>query len=90
MFALLTGVALSVISGRDRRAGALLGLAFALKSTGLPFLVVLVFLRRWRAVQMFVLVVGVTVGLTALVVNTDVWSRYPFAVSEFINRPPGR
>ncbi len=89
VFALLTGAALSAISGRDRRAGAFLGFAFALKSTGLPLLVLLVVMRRWRAVQMFVLVVAATVGLTAAMVNADMWPRYLVAVSEFVNRPSG-
>jgi hypothetical protein len=38
---------------------------------------------------MFGIVVGATVALTALVANTDIWWRYPFAVGEFINRPSG-
>ena len=50
VFALLTGAAVSTIAGHDRRAGAFLGLAFALKSTGLPLLVLLVVMRRWRAI----------------------------------------
>jgi hypothetical protein len=89
VFALLTGAALSVISGHERRAGAFLGLAFALKSTGLPLLVLLIVMRRWRAVQMFVLVLAATVGVTAMMVDADIWSRYSLAVSEFVNRPSG-
>jgi hypothetical protein len=89
VFALLTGAALSVIAGHDRRAGLFLGLAFGLKSAGLPFLILLVVMRRWRAIQTFVVVLAATIGLTALMVDADMWWRYPFAVSEFVNRPSG-
>jgi hypothetical protein len=89
VFALLTGAALFTISGHDRRAGILLGLVFALKSTGVPLLLLLVVMRRWRTVQMFVVVVAATVALTALMVHADMWWRYPLAVSEFLQRPSG-
>ena len=89
VFALLTGAALSVVTGHDRRAGIFLGLAFGLKSTGLPLLLLLVVARRWRAIQAFVVVVAATVGVTALLVDPDMWWRYPSTVSEFVNRPSG-
>jgi hypothetical protein len=85
----LTGAALSLISGHDRRAGIFLGFAFALKSTGLPLLLLLIVMRRWRAIQTFVLVLVATVGVTALMVDADIWWRYPVAVNEFVNRPSG-
>jgi hypothetical protein len=89
VFALLTGAALSVISGHDRRAGMFLGFAFALKSTGLPLLLLLIVMRRWGAIQTFVLVLVATVGVTAVMVDADMWWRYPVAVSEFVSRPSG-
>jgi hypothetical protein len=89
VFALLTGAALALVAGHDRRAGFFLGLAFALKSTGLPLLAVLLVLRRWRAIQAFVIVVAAVVGVTALIAEPDIWRRYVLAVGEFVNRPSG-
>jgi hypothetical protein len=89
VFALLTGAALSILAGHDRRAGVLLGLAFAFKSTGLPLLILLVVMRRWRALEAFALVLVATVAVTAVLIDGEVWWRYPSAVSEFVNRPSG-
>ena len=89
VFALLTGAALAVIGGHDRRAGVLLGIAFALKATGLPLVLLLFINRRWRAIQAFVVVVIAIVGVTALLVETEMWWRYPSVVTEFVRRPSG-
>ena len=89
VFALLTVAALAAISDRDRRAGVFLGLALALKSAGLPLLILFAVMRRRRAIETFVLALAATLAVTAVLADGGVWRRYPSAVSEFVNRPSG-
>ena len=87
VFAMLGGAALLLINGRDRMAGVLLGLAFALKSAGLPVLIVLVWMRRWTAIALAAVAFASAVALTAPLVDSAMWRRYPSAVAEFVERP---
>ena len=87
VFAMLGGAALSLVNGRDRRAGVLLGLAFALKSAGLPLLLLLVWMRRWTAITLATVTFAIAVALTAPFVERAMWLRYPSAVAEFVERP---
>ena len=87
VFALLGGAALSLINGRDRVAGVLLGLAFALKTAGLPLLILLIWMRHWTAIKFAVVSFAVAVVLTAPFVEPAMWRRYPAAVAEFVARP---
>lgn len=87
VFALLGGAALSLIKGRDRLAGVLLGLAFALKFAGLPLLILLIWMRHWTAIKLAVVTFAITVALTAPFVESAMWFRYPPAVTEFVERP---
>jgi hypothetical protein len=87
VFAMLGGAALSLIKGRDRWAGVWLGLAFALKSAGLPLVILLVWMRHWTAIKFAVATFGIAVALTAPFVEPAMWRRYPSAVAEFVERP---
>ncbi|MGQ0733489.1 MAG: glycosyltransferase 87 family protein [Acidobacteriota bacterium] len=89
VFAMLAGAALTLIGGRDRVAGALLGLALALKAAGAPLLLLLIWMRRWQAVKSVLVAAAITVAVAAAFVETDMWTRYPPAVVEFIERPAG-
>lgn len=87
VFAMLGGAALSLINGRDRFAGVLLGLAFALKSAGLPLLILVVWMRRWTAIKLALVSFAIAAALTAPFVESAMWIRYPSAVAEFVERP---
>jgi glycosyl transferase family 87 len=87
VFAMLGGAALSLIKGRDRLAGVLVGLAFALKSAGLPLLILLIWMRHWTAIKFAVATFAIAVALTAPFVEPAMWRRYPSAVAEFVERP---
>lgn len=84
---LLLALALwGIISQRDGVIGITLGLAFSLKTSGLPLWLVLLRYRRWRAL----LWGGVTLLLAGLLtfpwIGLETWLAYPQAVSEFSRR----
>jgi hypothetical protein len=87
VFALLGGSGVALIAGRDRLAGVLLGLAIALKTAGLPLLVLLLWMRRWTPVQAAAVTIVVAVAVTAVFVERGMWTRYPAAIVEFVERP---
>lgn len=87
VFAMLGGSALMLTNGRDRVAGVLLGLAFALKSAGLPLLILVIWMRHWTALKFAVGAFAIAVLVTAPFVETAMWLHYPSAVAEFVERP---
>ncbi len=87
LFATFTAVALALIRGRDALAGVLLGLALALKTSGLPLMLLLVVGRRFRAVVAALVVwTAVTLVVTPFV-DLEMWRRYPAEVWDFLQRP---
>lgn len=89
VFALLGGAGLLLIRRRDGWAGVLAGLAFACKSAGLPLLLMAAWMGRWRSVQAALVTVAITIVTTAALVDGGMWTRYPGAVREFVDRPAG-
>ena len=76
-----------VIRNRQPLAGAVSGVLFALKTTGGPLFLLLATTRRWRALTTGVAAIGVVMALTAVRVDRSMWTAYPDAVSEMLNRP---
>ena len=76
-----------VIRNRQPLAGAVSGVLFALKTTGGPLFLLLATTRRWRALTTGVAAIGVVMALTAVRVDRSMWTAYPDAVSDMLNRP---
>ena len=89
VFALLGGAGLMLIRGHDRSAGVLAGLAFAVKSAGLPLLLLAAVIGRRRVMTAAAATIAVVIAITAVFVEPSIWARYPGAVSEFVARPAG-
>ena len=87
VFALLTGAVLGLLRGRDRVAGAFLGLALALKSSGLALFVMLLARRRWTAVATATVIVLGCIVVVAALGDSRAWLAYLSYVPEFVARP---
>lgn len=85
--AFYAAAALALMGNRDVLAGAALGLGFALKSAGLPFLALAAFQKRFRAVAT---AAGIVAACAALVIwrsGLAMWPGYVAYVLEFVRRP---
>ncbi len=76
LLALLTGGVYCMFQGRDRSAGALLGLAFVLKLYGGPMLLLAVVARRWRVAAAFLAVFFLAAAGGAVWFGVDETLRY--------------
>ena len=79
--------AVALLRGRDLIAGVSLGLAFALKSAGLPFLLLAATHRRFRAVASALGVIIVCFGAIAWRSGLAIWGSYVTYVWQWIQRP---
>jgi hypothetical protein len=68
-------------------AGAALGVLVAVKTTGVPLLLLLLVMRRWRALGTALAAIGIVVTLTALRADGSVWTAYPSAARGMLDRP---
>jgi hypothetical protein len=79
--------ALCLLDRRDARAGGLLGVALATKSSGLPIILLLAATARGRALIAAVVAGLACVVLTLALSGTDVWLRYPSYAWDFVRQP---
>lgn len=87
VFAAMATTAHALVHGRDRVAGAALGLILALKTSGAAWLSLLVAQSRFRVVTT---ALAVATGITAALLpftGSAIWQRYPGYVQEFVQRP---
>lgn len=87
VFALLALAGIFAIQRRDTLAGVSAGLALALKSSGLPLLILFAAERRYRAILTALLLSVAAVALLLPWADRDIWWRYPAYVSSFLQRP---
>jgi hypothetical protein len=85
--ALLAATCVSIIRGRGSLAGLCLGLALALKSSGVALAVMLVAQRRWRTLGVALSVVCGAAALLLLVADARTWLAYAAYVQAFVARP---
>ena len=76
-----------LMTGRDWLVGLSLGLAFILKSSGLPLWLLFVACRRWRALGWGVGTVAVVALFSLPWVGVDIWLAYPKATWQATNGP---
>jgi Glycosyltransferase family 87 len=87
LFAAMVAALRMLARDRDALAGVVLGLVFATKPTIAPLLLLLVWIRRYRAVRWWV---GTSVGIVLLTmpaVSLETWLAWPDAARAFIARP---
>ena len=87
VFTAFTAAALALLRQRDVLAGGLLGLTFALKSAGLPLLILLAAQRRLRSLAAAAVVLGSAALLLLVWAGGGIWPRYAAYVWEFVHRP---
>lgn len=89
VFALLATAVLWLLRQRQIAGGVMLGIAWGLKLSGTPLLLLLAAHRRWRAIM-----AAGAAAITLLVIVTSfidvaMWWQYPDVVAEFVRRPAG-
>jgi len=85
--ALLAATCLSLVRGRASLAGIFLGVALALKSSGVALIVMLAAQRRWRTLGVALLVVCGAALLVWLSADPQTWVAYADYVQAFVARP---
>ena len=76
-----------ILRRRDSAAGALLGASVAVKTSGVPMLVVIAFAKRRRVLVSALVAGAVSVAVTIAVAGIEPWMRYPGYVAEFVGQP---
>jgi Glycosyltransferase family 87 len=84
--ALLAATCLSLLRGHVSLAGVFLGLALALKSSGVALLVMLAAQRRWRTLGVALLAACASVALVLLIGDPRTFVAYPDYVRAFVAR----
>jgi hypothetical protein len=87
VFALFTAAALLLIKGRDRAAGACLGLLLALKTSGLAIVFLLIAKRRWLALSAAAITAAFLAIAITPFIDASMWTMYPPQVNAFVARP---
>jgi hypothetical protein len=82
-----TAASVCLARRRDSLAGALLGFALLVKTSGLPLLLLLLAARRRRAVAAALVAVGAGAAGLALWAGAGAWRQYPRYVWAFVQRP---
>jgi hypothetical protein len=68
-------------------AGLWLGLTVILKTAGVPWLLVLAMLRRWRALGVAIATAALVAVVTLPWTGLNTWRVYPTMVADFVARP---
>ena len=87
VFALFAAAAVLLLRGRDRLAGACLGLLLTLKTSGVALLLLLLARRRWAAVFVAVFTAGLLAIAITPFIDARMWIEYPSQVRAYVNRP---
>jgi len=76
-----------ILRRRDGAAGALLGASLAIKTSGVPLLLVVALAKRRRAFVTALATAAACVAVTIAVTGIEPWMRYPGYVAEFVGQP---
>ena len=76
-----------ILRRRDGTAGTLLGASVAVKTSGVPLLLVIAFAKRRRALVTALAMGAACVAVTIAVTGIEPWMRYPGYVAEFVGQP---
>ena len=87
VFALFAASILLLMRNRDELAGAGLGLLLALKTSGVALVVLLIARRRWRALAAAAITAAIIAIAVTPFLQDGMWSAYPIAVRDYVNRP---
>jgi hypothetical protein len=87
VFALFAAAAVLLARGRDRLAGACLGLLLVLKTSGVALALVLIARRRWTALAAAIVTAGALALAITPFIDARMWIEYPSQVRAYVERP---